>query len=79
VIAETFTRSLRTLVRRVPFRPFLVELMSGAQVTVSHPEALAFDGGQAAYIAPNGDISLFDHESVSRLHDGSDSADEKTG
>jgi hypothetical protein len=69
--AETFTHSLRVFVRRIPFRPFVVELMSGGRITVVHPEALAFDGGKAAYISPEGGFTLFDHESVSRLEDDS--------
>jgi hypothetical protein len=34
---------------------------------VNHPEAVAFNGGLAVYISPNGTPSLFDAESVSQL------------
>jgi hypothetical protein len=67
MISETFERSLRAFARRTPFTPFVVELVSGDRITVDHPEALVFRGGLAAYIAPDGTPSLFDHESVSRL------------
>ena len=64
---DAFDRSLRAFVRRTPFEPFVVELMSGSRIQVNHPEALAFNGGLAVYIAPDGTPSLFDHDSVSRL------------
>ncbi len=67
MIAETFERSLRAFARRTPFAPFVVELVSGGRITVDHPEALVFRGGLAAYIAPDGTPTLFDHESVSRV------------
>ena len=64
---EAFERSLRAFVRRVPFQPFTVELNSGSHLEVLHPEALAFNGGLAVYISPDGTPSLFDHENVSQL------------
>jgi hypothetical protein len=64
---DAFERSLRAFVRRAPFQPFTVELTSGSRFQVLHPEALAFNGGLAVYIAPDGTPSLFDHESVSQL------------
>ncbi len=65
--SESFDRSLRTFCRRVPFRPFTVELLSGTRFQVEHPEALAVNGGTAVYITPDGTPSLFDHHSVSQL------------
>lgn len=42
--------------------------MSGARFTVEHPEALAFYGGVAVYLASGADeFALFDHQSVARL------------
>jgi uncharacterized protein (AIM24 family) len=70
MVAKSFDKSLRALVRRRPFQPFVVELVSGERIRVEHPEALAFDGGVAVHISTEGDISLFDHESVSRLTRG---------
>ncbi len=64
---EAFERSLRAFVRRAPFQPFTVELTSGTRFQVLHPEALAFNGGLAVYIGPDGAPSLFDHGSVSQL------------
>ena len=64
---QTFERSLRAFSQRVPFQPFAVELVSGAVVTVDHPEAIVFRAGLAVYISPDGTPSLFDHEGVSQL------------
>ena len=64
---DAFERSLRAFVRRTPFQPFTVELTSGSRFDVLHPEALAFGGGLAVYISPDGTPSLFDSASVSQL------------
>ena len=63
----SFDRSLRTFVRRKPFHPFKVELTSGSQIEVDHPEALMVRNGVAVYFAPDGEIILFDHDTVARL------------
>ena len=65
--ADAFERWLRAFARRSPFQPFVVELVSGTQVGVDHPEALIFRGGVAVYISAQGVPTLFDHRSVSRL------------
>ena len=65
--SDAFERSLKAFSRRVPFVPFTVELVSGSRLAVNHPEAVAFNGGLAVYISPNGTPSLFDAESVSQL------------
>ena len=64
-----FKKSLLAFVRRRPFKPFEVELISGDRFTVEHPEALAQGGAVAVYINPDGDIKLFDSSSVSQLAD----------
>ena len=67
--SQAFDRALRGFSRRVPFRRFTVELVSGTRFTIAHPEALVFRGGTAVYIAPDGNLHIFDHEGVSRLSD----------
>jgi hypothetical protein len=67
--AQAFDRALRGFSRRVPFRRFTVELVSGSRFTIEHPEALVFRGGTAVYIAPDGNLTIVDHEGVSRLSD----------
>ena len=39
--ADNLERTLRSLVRRYPFRTFLIELLSDDRVLVSHPEAVS--------------------------------------
>ena len=68
MVAESFERSLRAFVRRVPFRPFTVELVSGDRIEVDHPEALVYRAGVAVYISPDGAPTLFDHEGVSQVN-----------
>lgn len=67
--ADSFNRTLRAFHRRVPFRAFTVELVSGHQFQVEHPEALVTQAGVAVHIARSGEITLFDHEGVSRVFD----------
>lgn len=67
--AENLERMLRAFQRRTPFRSFVVEMVSGSRIQVDHPEALVFRGGAAVYVAPGGDITLFDHEGVSQITD----------
>jgi len=66
---ETFERSLRAFSQRRPFKPFLVELASGARFTVDHPEALAQRGPAAVYITPDGGYTLFDNTMVTQVAD----------
>ena len=70
MVAKIFERSLRELTHRTPFRPFVVELVSGTRFTVDHPEAVVFRSGVGVYLAPDGAPTLFDHQGVCRL-DGS--------
>ena len=72
--SEAFDRALRSFVNRRPFRPFTVELVSGARLAIEHPEALVFRGGVAVFFAPDGEITLFDHEGVSQLTSSLDAA-----
>ena len=67
MIAANFDRALRALVKRSPFRPFTVELVSGDRIEVDHPEALVFRSGVAVYISPDGCPTVFDHEGVSQV------------
>ena len=69
---EAFERSLRAFVRRTPFQSLAVKLTGGTRFQVTHPEALAFNGGLAVYIGADGTPSLFDHESVGQLMGNTD-------
>jgi hypothetical protein len=67
MLPANFERTLRALVRRAPFRPFTVELVSGDRIVVDHPEALVYRAGVAVYISPEGYPAVFDHEGVSQI------------
>lgn len=68
MLQANFERSLRRFTKRKPFRPFQVELTSGTQFVVEHPEALAYYNGAAVYLASDGDdFMYFDHHTVARV------------
>jgi hypothetical protein len=69
--ADHFQTTIRAFQRRTPFRPYVVELVSGDRVTVDHPEALVLRGGVAVFVSSTGEPSIFDHEGVSQVIAGS--------
>lgn len=71
---EFFDASLRGLVGRRPFRPFIVEFDNGSTITVTHPEALVFRSGRGVYLAPDGEVNILDHEGVTRFIDRNSTA-----
>ena len=73
--AEHYEQALRDFRKRQPFKPFVIELVSGRLIHVDHPEAIISRQGQAAHIAADGAPSLFDSEGVVRLfYDSQNSA-----
>jgi hypothetical protein len=64
---DHFDRTLRAFQRRVPFKAFTVELVSGHRFQVDHPEALVLRDGVAVFVAKGGAPTLFDHEGVSQV------------
>lgn len=66
---EELERALRIFNRRQPFRPFLMEFMSGVQVRVDHREAIALFTNLWYYRGPNQAQALFPSSSVCRLLD----------
>jgi len=67
--AENFDAILHTLLSRIPFRPFTVELHNSNQFEVDHDRAVAYQDGVAVYVAPGGRPKYFDHESVVQFSD----------
>jgi hypothetical protein len=66
--AEDFANSLRTFCRRQPFQPFQVFFEDGTSLILDHPEAMVvLRGTIAVYQSPQGEISFFDHNSISRF------------
>lgn len=62
-----FERVLQAFVQRRPFKPFRMELASGTQFTVDHPEALAHRGPVAVFIDAQGNYTLFDSTGVTQV------------
>ena len=63
---EQFEETLRQLLRREPFQPFMVELLDGRVLTVNHPQ-VAFGGGAATYFTPTYDLVEFACEEVQAI------------
>jgi hypothetical protein len=64
---DTFDGTIRTFMRRAPFRPFTVAMVNGDRLEVDHPEAVVVRDGVGMYIAPGGIPVVFDHEGVSQI------------
>lgn len=61
---QEFQRTIEEYVHREPFCPFTIELSTGEEILVRDPKALMCQGGAAAYIPADGDLSLFDYHAV---------------
>ena len=75
--ADAFERALRSFARRTPFKPFVVEMVSGTNLLIEHPEALITRGHVAVHIDKDNEITLFDNNSVSKLTSITDAATAK--
>ena len=65
--SDDLRRALQLLLRRVPFRPFLVEFMSGSSILVSHPESIDSNETFFLYRGPDSAYRIFHGESVCQL------------
>ena len=63
----SFQKTVLAFVRRRPFKPFVVELVSGDRFVVKHPEAVAVGGAAAVYLNPDGEFAFFDSSTVSQM------------
>jgi len=66
---DVFRSCLTAFVQRRPFRPFLIELMSGDRVRVTHPEAVGIQKEMIYHASPQKVYQLFDGSSVCQLRD----------
>jgi hypothetical protein len=55
---QTFERTLRAFNQRRAFKPFVVELVGGARLTIDHPEALVHRVRAAMYVDPDGNFAI---------------------
>jgi hypothetical protein len=60
---------LRGFCQRQPFLPFIIELVSGAELVVTHPEVVNFRGTLVVFNRPDRGFHVFDSASVCQLLD----------
>ncbi len=65
--ADHFQETITTLMERVPFEMFTIELNTGEKVQIDHAGAISARAGRAVFIAPGGKLHIFDHESVNQV------------
>ena len=63
MIVDRFERELRSYMHREPFHPFVVVLEDGRAIFIDEP-SVAFGGGRAGFIGPDGLVEFFDCEQV---------------
>ncbi len=66
---KQFDTAYRGMCRRRPFRSFLIEFSSGAQLLVGHPEAIRNEADLYAMRRPDGGHVVFAADSALRLLD----------
>ena len=72
--ADMFERAVRAFTHRRPFKSFIIEFTNGAQILVSHPEAVDRRGRLFAYRGPDGRYAVFAGDGVCRLVETPDAA-----
>lgn len=65
--AGHFDEAITTLMARVPFEIFSVELNTGEQIQIDHFGAISAREGKAVFIGPGGKLHIFDHERVNQV------------
>jgi hypothetical protein len=66
---DQFDAGYRAFCRRLPFRAFLIELTSGNQLLIGHPEAVRVQADLYLMRRPDGGYVVFAADSVCRLLD----------
>ena len=64
---EEFDQTMRSLVKRRPFFPFVVELLDGDRIVIPFPE-VAFGGDVAGFRSDEDGLVGFAYDEVSSLH-----------
>ena len=72
---QTLDRALRAFRGRRPFQPFVIEFFSGDRVTITHVEAVTFNGDALIYLSPQSQYRIFESGSVCQLLDVAPPAD----
>lgn len=50
----TFVQALRTFSTRKPFRPFIIELVTGERITIADPDLVAMYGNMIVFMNAKG-------------------------
>lgn len=58
MIADQFENTLRQLLKRDPFSPFVVELKDGRMISIERPR-IAIGGGGASFFTPEYELVEF--------------------
>lgn len=66
---DGFARALRAFARRRPFGTFVIEMVSGDQLEVRHPEAVHIRDNVVLFIDVDRQQRLFDSTSVCQLRE----------
>jgi hypothetical protein len=66
---DAFGQAINAFLGRQPFRAFVIEMMSGHQIVVRHPEAVAIGEQTILFRDTRGEFQVFDNQSVCRLFD----------
>ena len=66
---DSFARFLRVFSTRSPFRPYLIEFVSGDRLEIRHPEAISLAGEVFYFRAPNREQRLFEADAVVQFID----------
>jgi hypothetical protein len=72
---EQFEVAYRAFCQRRPFRPFLIEFISGHQLSITHPEAVIFKKLFFAMRGADGGNVIFAPDSVARVLDPTSKSD----
>ena len=63
---EQFEETLRQLLRREPFQPFVVEMLDGRTIAVDEPKVV-MGGGGATFVTADFDLMEFACEDVQTI------------
>ena len=66
---KAFRRSLQLFNRRAPFRPYLIEFVSGDRIQVRHPEAVEPFGNVFLFRTPDRENRIFEADAVIQFID----------
>jgi hypothetical protein len=62
------TELLCALIRKSPFKPFIIRTADGREVRVTHPEKIAYSGGRTVVVTlPDDSLEVLDLVHVSSL------------